>query len=103
MIQLVIALLGIFSALLLAKVQSLLSENAKLREELNSKKHQIYEDLVDFLSQLVDNEFKGDVAKKTKELTRKLTFFGSAKVLKAFGDMMQHFYKESSKLEPNNP
>jgi hypothetical protein len=93
MTQVVIAVLGIISALLLAKLQSLLSENAKLREDVNSQKHKIYVELTDLLQSLMDGKSVDDPAKRMKDINNKIVFFASAKVLKAVGDFMQHLYR----------
>ena len=96
MLQIILAILGIISALLLARVQSLMSENAKLREELNTEKHKVYVDLASFLREVLDQDFKGDVVAKTRELNGKIIFLASNKVLKAFGDLMQNIYENSN-------
>jgi hypothetical protein len=107
--QILVAILGIVSALLLAKVQSLLSENAKLREEVNQQKHEVYTKLAGLLKGIIDGDEVQDIDKKFNELNNKIIFFASAKVLKAFGDFRQHIFKavnpsglSAKKIEDNN-
>lgn len=92
MLQIISVILAALSAILIAKVQAIITENSKLKEELNTEKHEVYTELLNFLRSLLDNRFKGDLVAKTQELNEKIILLASAKVLKAFGDLMQNIY-----------
>jgi len=77
--QIAIAVLALVSALLVAKVQALLNENAKLREDVNKQKHETYVKLASLLKSLIDGEDIPDLDKQFNKLSNQVIFFASAK------------------------
>lgn len=96
-----VAILGILAAYLTIRVQSLNQEKLKLKESINQNKEKLYQELLDFLFDVIEEDDKLSESEKTekaKSFLRKMIYVSSPKVLKSFGDFMQSQYNDK---DPN--
>lgn len=94
----VIAGLGALSAYLSIKLQSTSQQKLRLQESLNKQKQKVYQDLVEFLFDVIESDHKyseEEKIQKATQLLRKMTYSSSPDVLKSFGDFMQAQYNDS--------
>lgn len=87
---------GITTVIIGARLQHVHQQNLKLHEALNDRKQTFYFKLMDFMEDVIDGKFQGDVVDQMKRVVRDLIYYAPTSVVKSFGDYMQHVYAAES-------
>lgn len=96
------ALTGAFGGIAVisvAMLQNKSQQNLKLKESLNDKKQLFYEDSLKFFSEYLDGNLSekeiDEIAKKIRSINQEIIYYAPTKVVKSFGDLVQHLYKDA--------
>ena len=91
--SLAVALLSGIALIVAAGVAYFFNKNLKLREEQNQDKKKAYEALIKTLDESRQGVKIEDIRERMNTHAREMVYYGSSSVLKAMGDLQQHFYE----------